>query len=92
MHYQFILVVAEAFLEEKIACFASLKYGISDFKNFASILKQKSEPEVFEFLDALIEDSSHTVFFTDETLEKISSDYNDGLPDMEDYFVTLCCC
>ena len=71
MHYQFILVVAEAFLEEKIA------------------LKQKSEPEVLEFLDALIEDSSHTVFFTDETIEKISSDDNDDLQNMGDYFVTL---
>ena len=40
-------------------------------------------------MDALIEDSSHTVFFTDETIEKISSDDNDDLQNMGDYFVTL---
>ena len=68
------MIVSEAYLEDKIACFAMEKYGISDMRNFASILKNKNESEALAFLDELIEDSSHTVFFTEETLEKIQSE------------------
>ena len=89
LHYQFLVIVSEAYLEEKITCFAMEKYGNSDLKNFASILKTKTEAESLAFLDELIEESSHTVFFTDKTLDKINSDKNDDLQNMGDYFVTL---
>ena len=89
LHHQFLLVVSEAYLEEKIACFGREKYGISDLRKFSSILKQMTEPEALAFLDELIGDSSHTVFFTSETIDKLKCDGNDDLESMGDYFVSL---
>ena len=68
LHYQFLVIVSEAYLEEKITCFAMEKYGNSDLKNFASILKTKTEAESLAFLDELIEESSHTVFLVAKQL------------------------
>lgn len=76
-------------MEEKIACFAREKYGISDFKLFATLLKNKTPAEASEFLEEIIEDSSHTVFFEDKTLETITENKNDDLQNMGDLFVSL---
>ena len=89
LHHQFLLLVSEAYLEEKIASFGKEKYGISDMRKFSSILKQMSEAEALAFLDDLIGDSSHTVFYTNETLDLIKSDGSDDLKHMGNYFVTL---
>ena len=63
--------------------------AISDLKMFGSLLKNKSEAEAVNFLDEIIEDSSHTVFFTDKTLENNLENRNDDLENMADFFVTL---
>ena len=65
------------------------KYGISDLKKFAPMMKSKSPAEVSAFLDEIIEDSSHTVFFTEKTLENILEDKHDDLQNMGDLFVSL---
>ena len=65
------------------------KYGISDFKKFAPTLKSKSPAEISAFLDEILEDSSHTVFFTENTLQNILEDKNDDLLNMGDLFVSL---
>ena len=83
------MTVSEAYLEEKLSCWAMEKYGISDFKMFASVLNSKSQTEVEAFLNEIIDDSSHTVFFTDKTLENILEDKNDDLKNMGDLFVSL---
>ena len=65
------------------------KYKISDFKLVSQLLKNKSPAEVSTFLDEIIEDSSHTVFFEEKTLKTIVENSNDDLQNMGDFFVSL---
>ena len=76
-------------MEEKIICWALDKYGVGDFKEFASLLKSKSPAEVSTFLDEILEDSSHTVFFSEKTLENITENSNDDVQNMGELFVSL---
>ena len=82
-------MVSEAFLEEKLGCFAKDKYGAKDFKSFASIVKSNPPEDISKFLNDIIDDSTHTVFFEEKTLESVEQNTNDDLQNMGDLFVSL---
>ena len=62
LHYQFLVVVSEVYLEEKVISFASEKYGTSSLKTFSDIFKEKGEDEMISLLDEILENSCQTVF------------------------------
>ena len=90
IHYQFLTVVSEVYLEEKISSVLSQKYGTDNFKTISDSFKNKSEQDFNNLLNEILESSSHTVFFENtETLEKLKSSEKDDLENTGDFFVSL---
>ena len=91
LHYQFIMVVAETFVEEKLVSFAKAKYGTSDLKTFSTTFKECGENEIMNLLEEIIEDTNHTIFFEKGvTLNNLKSVEDvDDLMNMGELFVSL---
>ena len=89
LHYQFLVVVSEVFLEEKIQAFACGKYGATSLKTFSASFKEKGEEDFLSLLDEILENSSHTVFFEkNRTLEMLEAN-KDDLENVGEFFISL---
>ena len=85
-----MLTVSEVYVEEKIKSYAAEEHGTSDLKSFAAIFKEKSEAELLDLLDDIIENSSHTVFFEkSKTLKNIKESQKDDLENTSELFVSV---
>ena len=91
LHYQFLMTIAEAFVEEKIFSYAKEKYEICNVKEFGNFFKGKSADDVNALLTEILESSSHTVFFEPNvTLERFSEAVDsDDLQQTGDLFVSV---
>lgn len=91
LHYQFLMAVAEVFLEEKILSFARVKYKVNDLKELAGIFKSKSAEEFNHLLTEILDDSSHTVFYDKSCTLKLWDEATDvdDLQHIGNFFVSV---
>ena len=91
LHYQFLMLVAETYLEEKLHSYAVTKFGTRDLKKVAAAFKDSGENEFELLLNEIIEDSNHTIYFEKtKTFEKLEAAKEvDDLQHMGDFFVSL---
>ena len=90
LHYQFLVVVGEVYLEEKLESFAAERYGVSTLNSLSAIFKEKGVDEIHALLDEILENSSHSVFFDQtETIEKVEDSEKDDLEHEGELFVSL---
>ena len=54
LHYQFLMMVSEAYVEEKLFSIAVSKYGTNDLKKVSAAIKDCGESEMTHFLDDVI--------------------------------------
>lgn len=91
LHYQFILSISEAYVEEKWLSFIKRKYGVTDLKQFATVVTENGD-NIDSILNEFLDDSSHTVFFDrNSTLEKYlaGEETLDDLEQIGNFFVSL---
>ena len=91
LHYQFLMLVAESYFEEKLESFSKAKYGTSDMKQFSSTFKDGGESEIVTLLEEILEDSNQTTFFDrTKTFNKLkASESVDDLENMGEFFVSV---
>ena len=91
LHYQFLMLVAESYFEEKLESFSKAKYGTSDMKQFSSTFKDGGESEIVSLLEEIIEDTNQTTFFDrSKTFNKLkASESVDDLENMGEFFVSV---
>ena len=91
LHYQFLMIISEVYLEEKIVSVLKRKFAVHDVSKIRDLLKNMGADEVISIVNEIMEDSSHTIFFhKDKTLEKYGqSDENDDLMETGNLFVSV---
>ena len=91
LHYQYLMCIAEVYLEEKIVSYLKKKFPLQNDAKIKDLVKNIGDDELNSVLTELIEDSLQTIFFQkNQTLEKFKKSVDgDDLQEAGNLFVSV---